>query len=175
MQKKAFVGALCASIVLLGGCATGSGKKLPPSPQESYVDGKMRTTIDSIDQSLKVLVLLERGDQPARKSPPLGYTVAGAAGPYRAPISVATTAPSSVLDKKVRINWDGSAEQLLASMASQLGMSYAKVGSGTVPRVRIQGKVSTVRDILEQVANQTSSAADVRVDLSTRRIELIVH
>jgi hypothetical protein len=176
-------GLVCA---LLGGCASFSdGTKGSPMVQESYVDAKMHSAVDSIDHSLKILVLLERGDQPAHRTAPLGWTVAGAASAPRQPIKVSVAqsaafysqpqpATYSVLDREVRISWDGSAETLLSSLAAKLGMQYGKVGTSIVPYVHVEGRRETAREVLSQVSSQISMVADIRVDVAARRIDLII-
>lgn len=177
---------------------------------QAMVDARMADTLKSIEQSLDLLVSLSRGGEPPRAAPaaygntapnPIAPTVAGAArqiasdervsaAPAVVPPATATEKKvaelrnsqlNEALDRRIDVSWTGSAHDLLASLASQIGYSYAtgrtSVGQGGTrveARVKISAKNATVREVLQQVADQVSPQASVFVSVPQRSISLLV-
>lgn len=140
---------------------------------QQYVDAKMHETLSSIDRQLTTLVKVSRGGEADRKEGPIGPTVAGAAGPNR-PATRPDSLPidPSVLDKKVQIQWNGSAEALLRNLSEQIGFRYVNRGGASDKRVRIESKDLPVREVLNLVAAQIDGQADIHVSLSDRSLGL---
>ena len=137
MHHTIRVAMVLTSALALSACTT--TKPVTKNPAQSFVDTQMSGTLTSIDQSLRTLLILERGGEAARKEGPIGTTVAGAKGPDRAAINVPkpVVADSSVLDKRARIQWTGSASQLLAQLSSGIGYDYKEIGTGSLPTVKL--------------------------------------
>ena len=141
---------------------------------QEYVDAKMHETLSSIDRSLTTLVTISRGGEAARKSGPIASTVAGAAGPDRA-----STRPDSlpvdptVLERKVQIQWNGSADTLLRNIAGQIGYSFSNGGRPLDKRIRIESKDLPLREVLNLVASQVDGQADIHVSLPNRSLSLV--
>lgn len=180
----------------LAGCAS-APKTAPPPSRDAFIQAEMNQTIASVERSLNVLVMLERGDEGPRRTTPLGDTVAGAAGPNRTPVSMPSEAGRdtaegrariaknrAALDTKVRLVWNGEAEELLRSLSSKVGYSFcvkdgpsagcalgARDGRSSV--VHIDHASATVEQVLRDIANQVNDRADVKVSTNNRRIELI--
>lgn len=176
---------------------------------QALVDARMAETLQSIDKSLDVLVGLSRGGEPPRAAPaaygnaapnPIAPTVAGAArqvtsddrvavAPAIAPPVTATEKQlaelrerqlNEALDRRVELSWTGSANDLLASLSSQIGYQYAlgrtSVGQGAAPvavKVKIPAQTATVREVLQQVADQVGPNASVFVSVPQRSISLL--
>ena len=143
---------------------------------KSFVNDQMSQTLSSIDHSLKTLLILDRGEEAPRKSGPIGDTVAGAAGPPRAsyqPPVIPNPRSDHVLDRRVRIQWYGSPEEMLATLARSIGYQYAEVGHGYLGSVRISKQDMSIRALLGKAASQIDGHADIRVDTVAKRIDLI--
>lgn len=141
---------------------------------QQYVDARMHETLASIDRSLTTLVAISRGGELARKSGPIAATVAGAAGPARpAARPDALPVDPSVLERKVQIQWNGSADALLRSIAGQIGYSFSNNGRPLDTRVRIESKDLPLREVLNLVASQIDGQADIRVSLPDRSLALV--
>lgn len=177
-----------AIALALSGCASmGNTTTFTPEQQAAArVDQEMQQTASSIDQSLRSLVVLERGDAGPRKADPIGSTVAGAAGPDRAPIQVPRaptgngaasrallTASAGQLDQHVRIHWKDGAIDLLKKLADAAGYDFQVVGDGKDPRVNLRADDESIKDVLGQVADQVDAQADVRVSTASKRIQLV--
>lgn len=179
------------AIALLSGCASTSYTRAPaPAPAASgFVSQEMGGTIRSIEQSLQVLVDLERGDEGPRKSTALGTTVAGAAGPNTAPVRMPNTAVAQSelgqariaehrqlskqdLNTRIRLVWTGDAEGLLRELSRKVGFSFSTSGAGQVPVVHLNHKEATVEQVLRDIAQQIDAVADVKVDTANRRVVL---
>jgi len=122
---------------------------------QTMVDESMARSLQNIDQSLNVLVGLNRGGEPPRVAPAaygnmdtnaLAPTVAGAArkvevdervavAPVIAPPQTATEKERAArheaeldqaLDRRVDISWNGSAYELLNSLSKQIGYQFAQ-------------------------------------------------
>lgn len=145
---------------------------------QEYVDARMHETLSSIDRSLNKLLVISRGGEPQRKEGIIGPTVAGAAGPAR-PVATPSPAPvspmdPSVLKRRVQIQWNGSAEDLLRSMSNQLGFAFSTQNlKGPQPKVRLEGQDMTVEQTLNLVAEQLQGRSDIVVSLPNRKIELV--
>jgi len=141
---------------------------------QEYVDAKMHETLSSIDRSLTTLVTISRGGEGARKSGPIAATVAGAAGPNR-PASRPDSLPvdPTVLERKVDIQWNGSADTLLRNIAGQIGYSFSNQGRPLDKRIRIESKDLPLREILNMVAAQVDGQADIHVSLPNRSLALV--
>ena len=153
---------------------------------QAFVDAKMNKTLSSIDQSLATLVTIERGGEGARKGQPIGATVAGEASPNRQAMQpdILTNAQlpkhlraadPSVLDRKVQLHWNGSADSLLNDMAKQLGFSFSNGGRALTKRVYVEGDNLSVRDVLSLVANQIKKQADIHISLENKSIFVVLH
>lgn len=151
-----------------------------PAPAQAqtqeFVDARMHETLASIDRSLTTLVQVTRGGEPARKPGIIGPTAAGAAGPHR-PVARPVGPPtppmdSSVLSRRVQIQWNGSAQELLQSMSSQLGFSFSSP-SHISQKVRLEGQNMTVEQTLNLIAKQLEGKADIVVSLANRKITLV--
>lgn len=179
------------AVALLSGCASTSSSRAPaPSTSASgFVSQEMGGTIRSIEQSLNVLVELERGDEGPRKSSALGMTVAGAAGPNAAPVGMPNKAvPGSEigqariaehrqlsrqdLNTRIRLVWTGDAEGLLRELSRKVGFAYSTSGTGQAPVVHLNHKEATVEQVLRDIAHQIDAVADVKVDTANRRVVL---
>ena len=122
---------------------------------QSMVDAKMTETMQSIDQSLNVLVGLTRGGEPPRVAPAaygntqpnaLAPTVAGNArlvdqdarvqvAPAILPPHTATEieraaakekALNEALNRRVDVSWNGYAHDLLAKLSEQIDYNFAQ-------------------------------------------------
>lgn len=179
------------AVALLSGCASTSHSRAPaPAASASgFVSQEMGGTIRSIEQSLNVLVELERGDEGPRKSSALGMTVAGADGPNAAPVGMPNRAvPNSEigqariaehrqlsrqdLNTRIRLVWTGDAEGLLRELSRKVGFSYSASGTGQAPVVHLNHQAATVEQVLRDVAQQIDAVADVKVDTANRRVVL---
>ena len=168
--------------------------QLPSAAQtQEFVDARMHETLSSIDRHLASLSAVSRAGEAPRKSGIIGPTVAGASGPYRpaqAPLGSGTrpynsgygsdsgygnnqgSVDTSVLYRRVQIQWNGSAVDLLQSMASQL--NYSLVQNASVrAKVRLEGRAMTVEQTLEEIARQINGQADIIVSPSRRTITLM--
>lgn len=183
MQGKIrFVGLALLACAVAGCATTTTTSRRAPNDAgaQQFVDAQMSQALNSIDNSLKTLVILDRGGEAPRKPGPIGSTVAGAAGPSQAPlpapvsrVSSVATADASILSKRARIQWRGAPSQLLATLAKNVGYMYEEVGSGAVSQVNIPDQEMSVRELLSKTAAQIEGQADIRVDTVTRRIQLI--
>ena len=172
-------------LVLASGCASQARQPTSIHETTAFVDGKMYESIHSIDKSLDTLVLLTRGGEPARKDKPIGDTVAGAAGDERPVHEPAVTAQekkkilmaekyeSSILDREVEVQWNGSAEELLESMAHQLGFSFSAGKSPVNKTVSLSGEEMTVKEVLVSVSKQLEGHADILISLPNKSLALI--
>lgn len=182
MQGKIrFVGLALLACAIAGCATTTTASRRAPNDggAQQFVDSQMSQALNSIDNSLKTLVILDRGGEAPRKPGPIGTTVAGAAGPSQAPLPApvsrvaSVAADASILSKRARIQWRGAPSQLLATLAKNVGYMYEEVGSGSVSQVHIPDQEMSVRELLSKTASQIEGQADIRVDTVTRRIQLI--
>lgn len=180
MQNKFRVIGLALMTFAVVGCATTtqSTRKGPAAADgaQQFVDDQMSQTLSSIDNSLKTLLILDRGGEGPRKPGPIGTTVAGSAGPQKAPLQPPmprVVVEDNILAKRARIQWHGAPSQLLSTLAKNVGYAYEEVGSGSVRSVRIPDQEMSVRELLSKTADQIDGQADIRVDTVTRRIQLI--
>ena len=181
-MKTSLLSLLVATVVLSASAQAKNNSSEAASQAQArqtqdYVDARMHETLSSIDRSLTTLVSITRGGEAARKSGPIGATVAGAAGAQRAadapPALPVSPADESVLDRKVDIQWNGSADVLLSNVSSQIGFSFTNQGRPLNHQVRVEGKNLTVRELLSLVANQVNGQADIHVSLPDRRLSLV--
>lgn len=180
MQSKLRVIGLALVTFSVVGCATTthSTRNSPTAADgaQQFVDDQMSQTLSSIDNSLKTLLILDRGGEGPRKPGPIGTTVAGAAGPSQSPLHppmARVVVDDNILAKRARIQWYGAPSQLLSTLAKNVGYAYEEVGSGQVRSVRIPDQEMSLRDLLSKTAAQIDGQADIRVDTVTRRIQLI--
>lgn len=200
-MKKLLIGVTLLSISLfaLGGCSTVKPKGLTPNQQaniqtQQYVNQKMTPVMDSIDHSLKNLVLLDRGDEGSRKSSPLGSTVAGASGPDQAPIAMSKeAAPQTSLGKQqaeqahekrvahmrallaseINLHWDGDVSGVLSHLADKLHVAY--YASGTPHKstsIHLREYHKTVQEVLSDISKKVEGQAHVVVNLDDQSITL---
>lgn len=174
MHHTIRVAMVLASGLALSACTT--TKPVTKNPAQSFVDTEMSGTLTSIDQSLRTLLILERGGESLRKEGPIGTTVAGAKGPDRPAIQVPVPKPAtdpSILEKRARIQWTGSAVQLLSQLAGGIGYDFKEIGSGPLPVVKLPNQELSLRDLLSRTATQIDGKADIRVDTVNKKIQLI--
>ena len=188
------------TLLSLNGCATQSTRNNQLSSADAqtslYVNQKMEHLATSIDTSLKELQHLDRGDEGPRKNTPLGTAIGGAAGPNLAPVSMPMQAGldtplgqklaqektdaqiahnREMLQKRVKLNWDGSASSFLKALAYKVGFSFSVVGAGPDPYIHIHVKDATIESVLTTVADQITNIADIHVDVADRSISLVYH
>lgn len=183
------------SSLSMGGCASmGHRNKLQSEVggdnSSAYVNNQMGAVVNSVDQKLSTLVRLDRGDEGPRKTTPLGDTVAGAAGPNKAPYGISTAAGPdtevgiaqhqerlranrAILDTRVKLDWDGEASGFLSAMASKVGYGFTMDGEGQDPHISIHVKDATIQSVLTSVASQINKTADIHVDIEHRCISLV--
>jgi len=144
---------------------------------QEFVDARMHETLSSIDSHLTTLVSLSRSGEAPRKPGIIGPTVAGAAGPARsiatpaAPYSTSPVLVDDILARRVTIQWNGSASDLLKSMSSQLGLSYHQTAP-VYGKVRLEGHSMTVEQTLNLIAKQIHGQADIVLSLPNRSLTL---
>lgn len=181
MRIKLFTVAILAALTM-SGCASTSntsqrGVSHVGTGAQTFVDDQMSQTLTSIDNSLKTLVILDRGGEAPRKAGPIGTTVAGSAGQEKPsiqpPVPREAVVDMGVLDKRAKIQWNGSASQLLSTLAKNIGYRYEEVGSSQLPNIRISDQETTIRDLLSKTASQIDGHADIRVDTINKRVQLI--
>lgn len=179
------------------GCATSGGNTSShrstttshSAPTAAFVSDEMNGTISSVERSLRLLVSLERGDEGPRNSNPIGTTIAGAASSNTpAVVMPARALPDSKLGQariqehreatardlqtRVRLKWTGDASSFLRELSNRVGFSFRPVGVD-FPVVSIDMKDATIEEVLREVARQIDSTADIKVDVSARRVDLI--
>lgn len=183
--------AIAMVAVALSGCASTSYSRTKQPPvEDSFVSQEMGGTIRSIERSLQVLVDLDRGDEGPRKTNALGMTVAGAAGPNRPPVRMATVAgPDTSLGQarqaeqralarkdlgtRIRLVWTGRADELLRELSRKIGFTYAVEGAKTSdPVVHLNRKETTVEQALQEIAGQIDTVADVKINTASRKVTL---
>lgn len=182
---------LALSVVMgLTGCATQKkGVTDEDAQAQAYVDQQMLKTVKSVDNSLKDLIAITRGDEkPRSQTAPIGSTVAGRSTGMlsKAPLQVSSVTPSGdtqmsrnliaqKLDAKMNITWNDDAADLLRDISNRIGFSYYTVGSsnGINTKVKINARNETVKTILGRVAEQIDGKADVKVDIAQKTIKLV--
>lgn len=153
--------ALAALAALLVSPSAFAGKKTAEiearerASAQAMVDESMAQSLSNIEQSLNVLVGLNRGGEPPRV-PPAAYgntdtnalapTVAGAArhvdSDQRVSVAAVIAPPqtasekeraaqreldlNTALDRRVDVSWNGSAYDLLSSLSRQIGYQFAQ-------------------------------------------------
>jgi hypothetical protein len=176
----------------LSGCATSNTRPTPSAAQntDAYVSDHMSQTIDSVDQSLKVLVSLSRGDEGPRKPGFIGDTIAGASGPNKtAPAMSYAAGPQTDLGQQqererlaanraalqthVKAVWNGQPGPLLSQISSHINYGFFEAGSGTLPDVHLSQYDATVEDVLADVAGQIKPAGAIKVLVGPRQVCLI--
>ena len=190
VSSRSILALSVASLLLVSGCSTTTHTRGPAAPaQEAFVSHEMENTIRSVEQSLQVLVDLERGDEGPRRSSALGTTVAGAAGPDEAPVDMPKVAGPDTsigqerietnrqqsrvdLNTRVRMTWTGEADNLLRELSRRVGFTFSTSGTGKAPVVHIKEQEATVEQVLREVARQVDASADVKVDTTQRRVIL---
>lgn len=179
MRSTLIVAAVLVSAVATG-CATTSSSSAHRNTgahvgagAQQFVDDQMSQALSSIDQSLKTLVVLERGGEAPRKAGPIGTTVAGAAGASR-PVVQPPPPPAdvSVLEKRARIQWNGSASELLSTLAKGIGYTYREVGASRPLTVRLPDQELTIKELLSSTAAQIDGKAGIRLNTNSRQLEL---
>lgn len=141
---------------------------------QQYVDAKMHETLSSIDKSLSTLVSLSRGGEPSRKSGPIGATVAGAYGVNKSPVKPdVLPVDTKVLDKKVQIQWNGSADELLKTLAQQIGYRYDNNGKPLNKRILVESDSLPLKNVLDIIASQINGEANIKISLTSQTLSLI--
>ena len=180
-------------IATLVGCASNQPKLLTTDntyQTQQEVDSSMAQAVQGINNSLKTLTSLDRGNLVAPDKGPLRTSVAYDLNTKDvAPIAVdmPKTTPlkgthsydnkvvmdeqlnTDQLAKKVKITWDGSASELLRQISTTIGFSYFTSGQFvSVPSVKLDTSRNgdTVEHVLKSIADQISSSADVNVNVS---------
>lgn len=158
-------------------------KKDPQAEQaaaaQAFVDAKMAHAISSLDASMGTLVTMSRGGSAAvaRAPGPIGETAAGAAQAQVSTTRQSSASPSqspaaSPLDKKIDIQWNGSAQELLASLSKKIGYTFVEKGSPQKVNVKILARQVSVRQLLEMTAMQLNGTSDIHVSSSRSEISL---
>lgn len=168
---------------------------------DALVMEQMNTAVQSAADSLALLVRLDRGTAGKTPAAPhveagsayLGDTVATHATPSMAPAMPATAQPQTPLAQaqartaaqalinynrqalatRLRLHWDGDTSALLENIASQIGYTYADVGTGTVPDMHISTDNVSAEDALRSAANLIEPSASIHVFLQSRMICLV--
>lgn len=191
-----------AALIMVSGCSTVA--KRPQAPlltdtsvsAQDFVDDQMGQTLVSIDKSLKTLLMVSRGGEPARIPSPISDTVAGAdvhgAPAYRAPLRPVVSRPSSPcavasapgcvsapataseLASRSRVDWSGDPRDLLREVSRGIGYAYSESGTRqALPRVTLKRNDASVTDVLSDLARAVQGKADIRVSTNARTIELV--
>lgn len=185
MRTLSFTIATSVFLSLVSISASAGSWRSSPNQQQAaqnqtqeFVDARMHETLTSIDSHLNTLVSLSRSGEAPRKPGIIGPTVAGAAGParpigtpatpYHPPMVVAT---DDIMSRRVRIQWNGSASDLLKSMSSQLGFSFHQTAP-VYGKVRLEGDSLTVEQTLNLIAKQIHGQADIVLSLPNRSLTL---
>lgn len=206
-MKKAtqkILGAI-AVLVMVSGCSTTGTRRAPPPVEhtsvdaQQFVDDQMGQTLVSIDKSLRTLLMVSRGGEPARIPSPISDTVAGAdvhgAPPPRPPLKpvVATrhatgcavpntpgcapapvSASATELASRSRVDWAGDPRDLLREVSRGIGYTYSETGARqALPRVTLKRNDASVTDVLSDLARAVQGKADIRVSTTARTIELV--
>lgn len=162
---KAYTIFAAASLAaLLGGCAAPG-----PTPEmlarleaadkiqasDRLIQERLQESGKSIARTLSLIDRIERGGAPA---PAADQTPAS----YRAAASAPAYAPD-MLEARLRIEWtNGSAEELLAALAKQMGIEFRATGTRrALPPVTVVSSAETMRSILSSVGRQVDRGADV--------------
>lgn len=186
--------AMLGSALLMGslaGCASNAPRG-PTAGQrtDAFVTNQMSQTINSVDESLRELVTLSRGDAAPRKSGFIGDTVAGASGATKAAPSMPTRAQPDTplgqrqeqerlnynrlaLQTRVKAVWNGQANDLLRQLAPSIHYQFVEVGAGELPDVHLNQPSSTVEDVLGSIAKQLQPKAAIKVLTGPRQICLV--
>lgn len=178
-------------IGLLSGCASTATRDPSASQRtDAYVTGQMSQTIESVDESLRELVALSRGDAGPRKRGFIGDTVAGAAGPDHAaprmPERAQLDTPLGQRQEQERLNynrlalqtrvkavWNGQVNDLLRQLAPAIHYQFVEVGAGELPTVHMNQPSATVEDVLGAAAKQIQPKAAIKVLTGPRQICLV--
>jgi len=149
------------------GCAstTGSGdpissyRPIVPSTTDPVVDG-LRGDVGEVKELLRELTLLERSRQLV---------------PQISKNPAANLPPGDPLAEKVTIEWTGEASLVVKRVADVAGWRFAQ--SGTAPIsivVRVRAVETPLINVLEDIAVQLGSQADLAVNKHLKSIELKV-
>lgn len=171
MKARLFVSFLALSLATNVTLAK-SQAPAPTSSVQSDVDAKMQQTVRSVDRSLSTLVTASRGGSAQRMPEPIGSTVAGPVAPPQASAPLASMADASILDKKVDIQWNGSARALLDGLSKKIGYRFTVTGNPSDPSIKLMAKQMPVRHILDMVAAQLHGSSDIIVSTSRSQITL---
>lgn len=160
-MNKILLTSAVASVVLLMGCTT-TKKPVPTAyAADSFVQQEMKASVQSIEQDLRVLVDLSKGDVAPRHPSAIGSTVAGAVAARPAPLEPAPISSAQdramaekALDTRIRIQWTGPADGLLGDLAKTVGFQLHDRVKGNGPVVSIRAENITIRDVLARVSEQ---------------------
>ena len=183
--------AVALAFSTLAGCANQSVRPNAEAiSANQMVDQQMNQAVQSVDQSLKLLVQLDRGDEGARKPGFIGQTIAGAKAPNAtAPVMPKKAQPQTVLAQKqelARLNynrlalkarmkaqWNGSASDLLKQVAQAIDFRYQESGAATLPKIHLNEPDTTVENVLSMTADQLKPAGFIKVLVGPRVICLV--
>ena len=188
--KRQALGLLAVSLLALGGCAAQSPRPTAAPSADGFVTDQMSGTISSVDQNLKLLVALDRGDAGPRKDGFIGDTIAGAKAPNKAaPAMPGKAQPQTDLAKqqdqerlsynrlalkaRMKAQWDGSAADFLRQVAQTVDYRYQETGAATLPDIHLKQADSTVEQALSAAAAQISPAGSIKVLIGPRVICLV--
>ena len=183
------------SALLMGAVLTGCASTAPRGPSaaqrtDAYVSNQMSKTINSVDESLRELVALSRGDAGPRKDGFIGDTVAGVSGPDHAAPRMPERAQMDTalgqrqeqarlnynrlaLQTRVKAVWNGQANDLLRQLAPGIHYQFVEVGAGPLPDVHLNQPSATVEDVLGTVAKQLQPQGAIKVLTGPRQICLV--
>lgn len=149
---------LILPVLALTSCQTGpirvKDPQLVASPDK--VDAMLAQAADKASSALETLAAVEQKRTPSASIAPI------------------TGAPPE-LQRAISINWIGPADQLANTLANRAGYSFQVLGEvpSTPVVVSIDVTNQPLIEVLRSLGLQLGARADIRVDSSARRIELM--
>ncbi len=185
------VAVLAISQLVTVGCATTNQHASHyVSDSVLFVDEKVSNFATSIHETNKLLLQLKQGSPDIRHAEHLGSTVAGkvlettqplkasdAPLPGTPPYEALKAQNRLLLQKKINITWQGSAEEALRQLALVSGYRVLPtLGSvAELHSVALNGQRITVEQALRQVGDQVTEKAAVHVKTSDKTFQLVIH
>ncbi|MBQ69128.1 hypothetical protein CL689_03610 [Candidatus Saccharibacteria bacterium] len=158
---------LVAAVSSVIGCASPGGagdaisayRPIVPANTDPVVDG-LRGDVDEVRDLLRELTLLERSRQLV---------------PQISKNPAANLPPGDPLAEKVTIEWTGEASLVVKRVADVAGWRFAQSGSAPISIiVRVRAVETPLINVLEDIAVQLGSQADLAVNKHLKSIELKV-
>jgi hypothetical protein len=173
---KAYTILVAASFAtLLGGCATGltadQQARIAAAERTTAADREIQARLNesssSIARTLQLIDRIERGGPGEQSS---GSQSRGARDAHDASASHShsSSSGSSMLDARLKIQWrNGSAEELLSTLARQMGIPFKTIGARrALAPVTVVSTNESMKAILTSVGKQIDSGADVVLNKS---------